>query len=789
MAEHIRIGDVAPRVHYVADGAQTAFVFPFPIFEEADLEVRVDGLVTQEGFLIHGAGASEGGLVAFQQPPAAGRQVLLRRVLVMQRVSDFQPNGVLRANTLNDELDRQTAGLQELREDLQAALRAAPGDAPATLTLPSREGRANRLLAFDSLGNATAVARDPVLLAPFTKAVARTVEDKLGERLSARDFGAAGDGVTDDGPALQAAMNAAAASGKVLEIGEGSHRTTSPLTLPGAAAGLVMRGSILYAGPGGSAALTIGDGAATRNQGKSYQGLRVLRASLSDWLDERDIGVVLRNLDACSVSIARVEGFTIGIRTLGVELGFEDSTIHLGRIVNNRIGLDIRTATAEAWNNSVRYIGGHFANSAATHPSMDRFGVRFSCEAGAYNRHNAHLFLGPGFELQRGGGDTGYPQRGAIPFLLEAGDERGIQALGVRMEQCSRYVARHVGGANDCCYEVNYVGNYAFEGCAVHYPATATRAGGTVIARHQAAAAQGSPRLIAEAGHVRGRAFRWSAEEIGFEGMACLSGNPAGPPSTLDGFAFPGLPDIILNGDSVGLPTSRALGFVVDAATCKEFFVAAEGERLRIVVQQFDAGGDVILQDRPVLFSNMNVVGRFPASAEPSNAHWWEGNANIDSLVTSGGLSLPLNRLQRVTLHADAAWAVIGVRGAAEGTEAPGVLKALRLYCSALHAPGILYGGSRRWGVRELQARLDFDPPEIPAGGNTTQAVPLPFVQGGDLVQASHTAASGFIEWSAAITTTGQGGSVTCRATNRHGSLAINLAAGTLFVRATKPRI
>ena len=45
MAEHITIGDVAPRVQYVADGVLTAFTYPFPIFEEGDLEIRLDGAV------------------------------------------------------------------------------------------------------------------------------------------------------------------------------------------------------------------------------------------------------------------------------------------------------------------------------------------------------------------------------------------------------------------------------------------------------------------------------------------------------------------------------------------------------------------------------------------------------------------------------------------------------------------------------------------------------------------------------------------------------------------------
>ena len=39
MPDHIRIGDVSPRVQYIADGALRAFDFPFPIFEDGDLTV------------------------------------------------------------------------------------------------------------------------------------------------------------------------------------------------------------------------------------------------------------------------------------------------------------------------------------------------------------------------------------------------------------------------------------------------------------------------------------------------------------------------------------------------------------------------------------------------------------------------------------------------------------------------------------------------------------------------------------------------------------------------------
>lgn len=780
MAEHIRIGDVAPRVHYAADGAQTTFVFPFPIFQPADLEIRINGLRVAGGYTVRGAGASEGGSVVFAMAPAAGALVALRRRMVIARTTDFQPNGMLRANTLNDDLDRQVAAMQEFRDDAASTVRANPGEAPTGLMLPDRPARANRVLGFDSLGNVTAFAREEgTLRVPFTGAIPRTIADKMGEAMSARDFGATGDGITDDGPALQAAMNAAAASARHLVIGEGSFRTTMPLLLPGAAAGLTMRGTILYAGPDGRTALTLGDGFAVRNANKLYDGLRVKRATISSWLDEADTGIELRNLDASTIEIRQAEGFTIGIRTLGVERGFEDSTLHLGRIVDNRIGLDIRTATAAAWNNSVRYIGGHFANSSATHPGKDRFGVRFSANAGAYPRHNAHLFIGPGFELQRQGTPATVS---AIPFLLEAGDERGIVARGIRMEACSPFVAAHNGGANDCVYEVAYTGTYAFTGNAILYGPQATRAGGTVVPLHQAAAAQGTPRLVAAAENVRQRAFRQTVDTaggVGFEQMAVLSGNPAGPPASLNGFAFAGLTQLGLNADTVGLPTSRALAFVVDCGECKEFFIAAEGSELRPVVMQFDANEAVLAETSPVLLSNMNTVW----AGSPS--FFWEGNADLDSLV--GGLAI--NRLQRVTLHANARFAAIGVRGGS----ANAVLRALRLFAPPMYAPAVLYGGSRRWGVREYTVNdAGWVLPALAAGATATRDVALPGVRQGDFVQASFAKSAGFqnggVVFQAAVGGTAGADQVRVTAQNVSGG-SVTVDAGTLFVRASKPRI
>jgi len=759
MADHIRIGDVAPRVQYVADGAQTAFVYPFPVFVAADMQVHVDGLLLSSGFAVSGAGNSEGGLVTFARPPGSGARIVLRRRLVMERVTDYQPNGVLRAGTLNDELDRQVAALQELREEAGGALRQGAGEAGGRFTLPLRTARANRLLGFDSLGDVATFPRgEATLSAPFPGGIPRTVEDKLSERLSARDFGATGNGVADDGPALQAAMNAAAASGKFLEIGEGTFRSTVPLTLPGAAAGLLMRGLLLYAGAGGEAALTLGDGAAIRNRAKIYRGLRVVRAALSSWEDERDVGIVIRNQDSGLIELRQVEGFTIGLQTLGVERGFEDTVLHLGRVVDNRYGLDVRTASAAAWNTSVRYYGGHFAHSLATWPDKSRFGVRFSAAPGAYVAHNRHVFDGPAFELQA----RDRPIDG-IPFLMGV-NSRAVIARNIRMEGCDAFVARHTAGAQDHLYEVAWASQgYGVE---IDYAATATRVGSVVRAMHQAAAHREATRAVAEVPNLRAAAIRWNPTETGFEKLACLSTNVSGTPSLVRDFAFPALDSYALTDRGVVLTGGRGLGFVVDTRRCKEFALAVDADDPRMIVQCFGAGGALLTaaDGAMVRASGMSLT-------YVDGPRWWQGNADSNDAG--------LTRLQVVRLAEAVQTAIIGV--ARVGTDYE--VRSLRLACDPSQSPAVLYGTPELpHGVREIRAEMAWDPPSIAAGATAQLNVPLPGARPGDFVQAAFSLSTSGVVFLAQV---GAQDVVTVTAWNRSGA-AIDLNPGTVRVRALK---
>lgn len=153
MTDHIKIGDIQPwaQVEQTVAGT-TEFEFPFPIFEDADLEVYVDAALKTlaADYTVAGAGADDGGAVTFAAAPPMGALVTLRRRLAIARTSDFQETGEFRAKVLNDELDYQTAALQQVANDLDRSVRLAA-------TAPSIDldftPAADRVLAVNAAGD------------------------------------------------------------------------------------------------------------------------------------------------------------------------------------------------------------------------------------------------------------------------------------------------------------------------------------------------------------------------------------------------------------------------------------------------------------------------------------------------------------------------------------------------------------------------------------------------------------------------------------------------------------
>jgi hypothetical protein len=522
-----------------------------------------------------------------------------------------------------------------------------------------------------------------------------------------------------------------------------------------------MQGTIRYTGAAPAVVLVLGSGGTIRNGEKLYTGLNVIRATQSDWSSEADIGITIRNIDASQVELRRVEGFTIGLRTLGDGRGVEDSTITLGRLVNNRIGLDIWCATATAWNTSMRYYGGHFACATGVNAAQDRFGVRLGRDPGAYNNHNRHVFDAPNFELRQQGSNF------AIPFLNQTNGS-AIIGRNLRMEACSPIVAAHTGNVQDCEYEVAWTNTYLVN---ILYDPTANRCGNAVINRHRAPASR-FQRYLAGVENVRARAFRHSASEVGVEGLVTIATSTTTATAMAD-FCFNGLSNLTATSRGVELAANRGLGWVLDVSQAKEVALAhwlvwgAAGGRL--FARCFDAAGQVrenIAGD--VLASLTTMLWNGPAKG-------WNAGAPMDDAN--------LNRRMTLRFGAGVVFAQVGV----VGFDGPIELEALRLYGLPEAAPALLNNTPAipNAGRRSFSVETDVDLPNLASGAEHLFDVTLAGARPGDLCSASLATSSRFVQVAGHVWSNN-----TVRIVARNVSgFNVDLPSATLAVEVRKRRV
>lgn len=247
MTEHVKINDVAPRIQHLGNGGAATFSFPFPIFKETELDIWLDGSRVTQGFTVAGAGNAAGGTVTFATPPTAGCRVTLMRRLALERQSDFQADGLIRAKVLNDELDYQTAALQQVAEMAgRSVRRAAMSSSTADLTLP--EPQANRTLKWSADGLALAnSAMDVDALGAQAEAALTASQQALAAAVAAS--------TTATAKAAEATAAAAGAQGAY-----GGIRVTAADTTAGPLASKLVAGpgvSLIVGNAGGNEILTV----------------------------------------------------------------------------------------------------------------------------------------------------------------------------------------------------------------------------------------------------------------------------------------------------------------------------------------------------------------------------------------------------------------------------------------------------------------------------------------------------------------------------------------------------
>ncbi len=250
------LSTTANKVSYAGDGATVAFAIPFLFLENGHVEAILRAAAGDETtwavntqFSLSGAGAASGGTLTVSTSPddytpASGETLVIRRVVPETQDTDYPEGGAFPAAAHEQALDKLTMLVQQHSEEIARAPVLPVSSSLTGITVP--EPGASQLIRWNAAGTAleTAAIADLSLDLP-AEIDSPALGDELvynGETWANRtrgivnvlDFGAVGDGVSDDTAALQAAINAAAGKAPLFLPG-GTYRVTAPLDARGAA--------------------------------------------------------------------------------------------------------------------------------------------------------------------------------------------------------------------------------------------------------------------------------------------------------------------------------------------------------------------------------------------------------------------------------------------------------------------------------------------------------------------------------------------------------------------------
>jgi len=183
------ISNVPRRVVYAASGVGP-YAFTFEILAASDIAVYKAStlltLTTDYTVTINANGTGSITLVV----TAGTSNITIVGSKTIARTTDFTTGGDFFANTLNDELDAQTIFIQQVAETAERGLKAPVTDpTDIAMTLPARDGRKGKVLAFDSVtGNPVAgPALDSVVTVIEQSANINTVADNIADVIIVAD--------------------------------------------------------------------------------------------------------------------------------------------------------------------------------------------------------------------------------------------------------------------------------------------------------------------------------------------------------------------------------------------------------------------------------------------------------------------------------------------------------------------------------------------------------------------------------------------------------------------------
>lgn len=229
---------------YTANGSQTAFPFDFTAGSSDEVLVDVGGATVSSSLYTVALDSDfNGGTVTFLTAPVNAAVVTLYPDPDFLQASEFENEGAYKLSTVNT-INRRSA-VRDLWLRTRLVLFSPSG-------IASSSNRIGKFFGWDAIGDPTflsgtgadsALRTDLVAntgaslirwVSTAAGAVARTVLGKLNDHISVKDFGAIGDGTTDDTAAFQAAIDVATSFGNTytsIYIPPGLYRITDTVRI------------------------------------------------------------------------------------------------------------------------------------------------------------------------------------------------------------------------------------------------------------------------------------------------------------------------------------------------------------------------------------------------------------------------------------------------------------------------------------------------------------------------------------------------------------------------------
>jgi hypothetical protein len=321
-------------------------------------------------------------------------------------------------------------------------------------TKPSVDSNQGVLLADILLTEGqTTILNDNIEVARKQKIYLNNIAGQM-DYVNVKDFGAIGDGVTDDLTEINNAIDKANSENKILYIPKGVFVVSGSLNR--ITTNVIFDGKILYTGTDYKTILKIGDTSQKTTEG-IYKNINVERENQSDWNetwnDEIDNAVRMDNIRDSFISIVNASNFTVGCKFVGNTQGFSGNVIKLGKIHNNKIGIDLRIeGSSSGFVNDNYFIKGDITIFTQTiNTSISRYGIRFA--SNDYNKAmDANTFNTTLLQLMQHQLTDGAE---AVPILFEE-KSTANKFLNIRNEFNDGLLARGKKRCKENVYTVSY---------------------------------------------------------------------------------------------------------------------------------------------------------------------------------------------------------------------------------------------------------------------------------------------------------------------------------------------